>query len=155
MKDKVHILISCMLVLLVQSGFTCIHASEANQAQKRQQTASSRQEFLNAIAKKFRKNYFPLPDYCNCVAKVKFSIDAKGHPSKIEVVKSAVKGKSKKINPINDTAMIDAVKNLTDIPQCPSDMPNPSKIMLTLDGRSEGPIKICAEIINEHVSSEK
>jgi hypothetical protein len=144
-----------MLVSLIQGGLACVYASEVKQPKETKETINSKQEYLKTIAKRFRRNYFPLPDYCNCVAKVKFSIDAKGHPSKIQVVKSAVKGKTKKINPINDTAMIDAVKNLTDMPELPSEMSNPSQILLTLDGRAEGPMKIIAEVINEHVSSEK
>jgi len=153
---NIFALLTCAVFLsTAQSGFVCIHASEAKPASKEQQASVSRQEYLDSIAKKFRRNYFPLPGYCRCVAKVKFFIDAKGNPSNIQIVKSPVKGNSKKVNPINDSAMIYAVKKLADIPDLPSELANPSQILLTLDGRSDGPMKINAEAINEHVSSEK
>lgn len=143
----------CMILIMGQSlpGY----ASEVAQPSSNQHTANLEQEYLSAIAKRFRRNYFPLPDYCNCVAKVKFLIDAKGHVSKIQVVKSPVRKKSQVTSYDNDKALIAAVENLSELPSMPSQLSPSSQIMLTLDGRGDGPMKITAKVISGRALTEK
>ncbi len=108
----------------------------------------SKDAYLKAVSKQFRRAYFPLYDYCFCVAKIQFVIDENGKVSQIKIVKQAVSRKYKAPTNIGDECMIFAAKNISDLPKMPVEIKSPALILLTLDGTGkEGPMKIDAQIL--------
>ncbi len=108
----------------------------------------SKDAYLQAVSKQFRRAYFPLCDYCFCVAKIQFVIDENGKVSQIKIVKHAVSRKYKAPTSTGDECMIFAAKNISDLPKMPVEIKSPALILLTIDGTGkEDPMKIDAQIL--------
>ncbi len=109
----------------------------------------SKDAYLKAVSKQFRRAYFPLYDYCFCVAKIQFVIDENGKVSQIKIVKQAVSRKYKAPTSTGDESMIFAAKNISNLPKMPVEIKKPAVFLLTLDGTGkDGPMKIDAQVLS-------
>lgn len=136
MKFRNALLFAGLCAFGIQSQFACALDKITKEA------------YLKAVSKQFRRAYFPLYDYCFCVAKIQFVIDENGKVSQIKIVKPAVSRKYKAPTSTGDECMIFAAKNISDLPKMPDEIKSPALILLTLDGTGkEGPMRIDAQVL--------
>lgn len=137
MKFRNALLFAFLCAFGIQSQFTCA------------QDKISKDAYLKAVSKQFRRAYFSFYDYGFCVAKIQFVIDENGKVSQIKIVKHAVSRKYKTPSITGDESMIFAAKNMSNLPKMPDEIKSPALILLTLDGTGkEGPIKIDAHVLS-------
>lgn len=106
----------------------------------------SGQAYLDMIEQKFRKVCFPPVGLGRYAATVRFILERTGKISDIKLIHHIPDLKHPGLNDLADNSMIEGIKNLQPLPQVPHEINCPAAVIMIVDGRVSGPVKIIFKI---------